>query len=529
MKNRRSVFLRIAVPFLSGVVMASLVHLSVQPLGWGLVAVVMGLVSLLLFNSGRSSSCFACLFAFVGGAFVTTLNREYATGAPPADYMKYDAVVMSTPQRHGKVVGFDALVVDVADRRVSPFMAKVSIAGLDTCRLGIGSGIEALSVFTVPGQRKDSKIPVQRKAATASERRFDYSRYLQTQGFRAQTFVYASDMKLKQISATSIPVWHRLRMHLLAFRQRLIAQFRRGDVSGGNLAVISALTLGDKTMIDRHVRTLYSVSGASHVLALSGLHIAIIYTLLMLLLDGRRLFRLRIAARLLAIATVWWYVMIVGLPVSAVRSALMLSVCSVVAVANRESLSLDHLALAAFVVVAVSPMSVFDVGFQMSFIAVASILLFVPQMERLLFRSPIWQRQPMRWVSGMVTVSLAAQLGVSPLTAYYFGRFSCYFLLTNFIAIPMAMLLLYGALAMFLLSWQPVVSGLLAYGLGSAAQLLNDALALIAGLPMASIENIAISPWQVVAVYGVVVLVWLGMRMIGGYGVMRPFGMGNEP
>ena len=514
MKNRRSVFLRIAVPFLSGVVMASLVHLSVQPLGWGLVAVVMGLVSLLLFNSGRSSSCFACLFAFVGGAFVTTLNREYATGAPPADYMKYDAVVMSTPQRHGKVVGFDALVVDVADRRVSPFMAKVSIAGLYTCRLGIGSGIEALSVFTVPGQRKDSKLPVQRKAATASERRFDYSRYLQTQGFRAQTFVYASDMKLKQISATSIPVWHRLRLHLLAFRQRLIAQFSRGDVSGASLAVISALTLGDKRMIDRHVRTVYSVSGASHVLALSGLHIAIIYTLLMLLLDGRRLFRLRIAARLLAIATVWWYVMIVGLPVSAVRSALMLSVCSVVAVANRESLSLDHLALAAF---------------QMSFIAVASILLFVPQMERLLFRSPIWQRQPMRWVSGMVTVSLAAQLGVSPLTAYYFGRFSCYFLLTNFIAIPMAMLLLYGALAMFLLSWQPVVSGLLAYGLGSAAQLLNDALALISGLPMASIENIAISPWQVVAVYGVVVLVWLGMRMIGGYGVMRPFRMGNEP
>lgn len=509
--------------------MASLVHLSVQPLGWALVAVVMGLVSLLLFNSGRSSSCFACLFAFVGGAFVTTLNREYATGAPPADYMKYDAVVMSTPQRHGKVVGFDALVVDVADRRISPFMAKVSIAGLDTCRLGIGSGIEALSVFTVPGQRKDSKLPVQRKTARAPERRFDYSRYLQPQGFRAQTFVYASDMKLKQISATSIPIWHRLRLHLLAFRQRLLAQFRRGDVSGGNLAVISALTLGDKTMIDRHVRTVYSVSGASHILALSGLHIAIIYTLLMLLLDGRRLFRLRIAARLLAIATVWWYVMIVGLPVSAVRSALMLSVCSVVAVANRESLSLDHLALAAFVVVAVSPMSVFDVGFQMSFIAVASILLFVPQMERLLFRSPIWQRQPMRWVSGMVTVSLAAQLGVSPLTAYYFGRFSCYFLLTNFIAIPIVMLLLYGALTMFLLSWQPVVSGLLAYGLGSAAQLLNDALALIAGLPMASIENIAISPWQVVAVYGVVVLVWLGMRMIGGYGVMRPFRMGNEP
>ena len=148
--------------------MASLVHLPVQPLGWGLVAVVMGLVSLLLFNSGRSSSCFACLFAFVGGAFVTPLNREYATGAPPADYMKYDAVVMSTPQRHGKVVGFDALVVDVADRRISPFMAKVSIAGLDTCRLSIGSGIEALSVFTVPGQRKDSKLPVQRKATTAS-------------------------------------------------------------------------------------------------------------------------------------------------------------------------------------------------------------------------------------------------------------------------------------------------------------------------------------------------------------------------
>ena len=529
MKNRRSVFLRIAVPFLLGVVMASLVHLPVQPLGWGLVAVVMGLASLLLFNSGRLSSCFVCLFAFVGGAFVTTLNREYATGAPPADYMKYDAVVMSTPQRHGRVVSFDALVVDVAGRSVSPFMAKVSIAGPYTFRLGIGSGIEALSVFTMPGQIKDSTKSGQIKATTSSERRFDYSRYLQTQGFRAQTFVYASDMKAKQISVSSIPVLHRLRLHLLTFRQRLLHLFSRGDVAGDNLAVISALTLGDKRMIDRHVRTVYSVSGASHVLALSGLHIAIIYTLLMLLLDGRRLFRLRIAARLLAIATVWWYVMIVGLPVSAVRSALMLSVCSVVTVANRESLFLDHLALAAFVVVAVSPMSVFDVGFQMSFIAVASILIFVPELERILFSAPIWQRYPMRWVSGMVAVSVAAQLGVTPLTVYYFGRFSCYFLFTNFIAIPMAMILIYGALTMFLLSWMPVVSGLIASALGLAAQLLNDVLRFVASLPMASIEDITINLWQAFVVYGAIILLWCMMRLYGSYGVMKSFKMGNEP
>lgn len=492
-----------------------------QPLGWGIAAALSGGLAVVLSPRGRVASFFVCLLAFAGGAFAASLQKSVAAGAPPAEYVSYDAVVTGSPQRHGRIVTLDALVVDVKGVRTSPFLLKMSISGLDTCALQIGDGIECLSVLAAPGSGSGR--------GSAQDRRFSYSRYLQCQGFRAQTLVYASDIRRKAVPLRSLPLWQRMRMKLLDSRQRLRSRLAAGGMAGDNLAVASALALGDKSMITPSLRSAYSVSGASHVLALSGLHISIIYSLLLLLLDGRRAYRLRMAARLLAIVTVWWYVMLVGMPVSAVRSALMLSVCSVVSAANRGRLTAGHLSFAAFVVVALSPFSLFDVGFQMSFLAVASILLIVPQLERLLFAAPFWRRGAMRWVSGMVSVSLAAQIGVAPLSAYYFGRFSVYFLLANFVAVPAAMLVLYVSLAVFLLSWVPPLQRLAVSGLDSAVQFLNDALHIISSLPMASVEGIRMSVWHLAAVYVLIAVVCCALRMWGRYHVVRPFGMGNEP
>ena len=519
--RRQTAFLVLSLSFLLGAATVLTCGFRLQPLGWGIAAALSGVMAVALSSRGRAASFCVCLFAFAGGAFAASLQKSVAAGAPPAEYVSYDAVVTGTPQRHGKIVALDALVVDVKGVRTSPFLMKVNISGLDTCTLRIGDGICGLSVLAAPGSGN--------RRGLAQDRRFSYSRYLRCQGFRAQTLVHASDISRKTVPLRSLSLWQRLRIKLLDLRWRLRSRFAEGGMAGDNLAVASALALGDKSMITPELRSAYSVSGASHVLALSGLHISIIYSLLLLLVDGRRVLRLRLAARLLAIVTVWWYVMLVGLPVSAVRSALMLSVCSVVSAANRGRLTVGHLSFAAFVVVALSPFSLFDVGFQMSFLAVASILLFVPQLERLLFAASFWRRGALRWVSGMVSVSLAAQIGVAPLSAYYFGRFSNCFLLANFVAVPVAMLILYGALAVFLLAWIPPLQRLAVSGLDLAVQFLNDALHLISSLPMASVEGIRMNLWHLAAAYALLAVVCCVMRMSGRYHVIRPFAMGNEP
>lgn len=145
----------------------------------------------------------------------------------------------------------------------------------------------------------------------------------------------------------------------------------------------------------------------------------------------------------------------------------------------------------------VQPLELWDVGFQLSFLAVLAILVFYPTFFHLLTLShPV-----SRWIWGMACVSLAAQLGTAPLVAYYFGRFSCYFLLTNFIVIPLATFILYSAVLFFLCSPLPFLQQLPATLLTVLSQLMNDFLGRIARLPGASIEGLQPSVLQLSLLY----------------------------
>lgn len=176
--------------------------------------------------------------------------------------------------------------------------------------------------------------------------------------------------------------------------------------------------------------------------------------------------------------------------------------------------SFVSLSVAALVVVIASPMSVFDLGFQMSFIAVASILIAAEPLYLSLV--PAWMKRSAagRWMGRMLSVSVVAQAGVAPLTAYCFGRFSCYFLLANVIAVPLATLLLYLALGVALGSGLPVVGQVLVYCLDSVSQLLNDGVSVLSVLPGASVENIRMSALQTVLVYALMVVVYVLVRFV---------------
>jgi competence protein ComEC len=294
----------------------------------------------------------------------------------------------------------------------------------------------------------------------------------------------------------------RSKTYFMQQREKLLARFSDNGIDGDAYAVVAAMSLGDKSALTRNLKDTYSVSGASHVLALSGLHLGIIYMLFSLFLPRRRWPAL---SQLVIILFIWAFVFLVGMSVSVVRSAVMLTVYGLLSIGNRDKMSINALAFTAIVMLMWNPSWLFDVGFQMSFMAVLAILLFVPLFEDVFSAEYLMEHRWIKRIWGLVTVSCSAQLGVAPLIAFYFGRFSTYFLLTNFIVIPAAMVILW-------LSIVVLVFPSLAYILLYIVELLNIALSRISAIPGASIDGLHPSVIQVVLVY---ILIFCSYLLIG--------------
>ena len=288
------------------------------------------------------------------------------------------------------------------------------------------------------------------------------------------------------------------------FRQQAEQQLHTLHIGEQDFAVIAAMAMGDKSALSQETKEAYSISGTSHILAVSGLHIGIIFQLIILLLGGKRRSKLTI---ILSTTIVWAYVIFIGFPASAVRAATMLSIYSMVLLSLRPDPTLNTLALAYIIMVLVNPFNIFDIGFQMSFLAVGSILLFYPLFFCLLSS----HSNIIRAIWGLFCVSLAAQIGTLPLIVFYFGRISCYSLITSFIAIPAATLILYLCVLLFILSPLTYISFLASPTEGlmqlvmnvltSITQFINTAFQLTSMLPGASIEHVHLSLLQLAILY----------------------------
>ena len=298
-------------------------------------------------------------------------------------------------------------------------------------------------------------------------------------------------------------------------RNTIQKHLRSLNIQEQDFAIVSAMTLGDKTSLTKETKDIYSISGASHILAVSGLHIGIIFQLFILLLGGRRR---SIPTIILSITAIWAYVIFIGMPASAIRSATMISICCFAMLSHRKALSINNLAFAYVIMLIYNPLYLFDISFQMSFMAVYSILLFYQPLEGLCSTSHFYTR----WPWSMLCISIAAQIGTMPLIIYYFGRISCYALFTSFIAIPAATVILWLSAAILLLTLLthiPLMSLLsepllhfAASGLISITQATNTALKLTTMLPGASIDGIKINIPQLCLIYFCIIVGYIFIR-----------------
>lgn len=387
-----------------------------------------------------------------------------------------------------------------------------------------------------PGDRLAFYAPVRLPSHPMVSGEFDYQNYLLTHGISGTA--YADSGAWVKLGTVGEMNW---RSRMLRLRDRLTQHYAQ-HWSGRQLGVISALTLGDKTLLDSDTRDLFSDTGASHVLALSGLHLSILFGLLQSLLLRRIRHRpAYIGAQLVALAALWGFVWLTGAPISLQRAAWMFTLLQVGLVLQRHSsASLNNLAFAAVCLLIIDPYSLFDVGFQLSFAAVGGIILghryvwpslplpapwepFSPPWRRIRPPYALPPRHPRlyEWRSAVdrrlyafltrdaysfVTVSLSAQLSTLPLILYYFHRPAPYALLANVVAIPCANVLLVGALCFFLLP-VPVLRDWVAEGLGTVLNWMTRGLEWVATLPGAACQveasalTLLLSPFAVFFLY----------------------------
>ena len=296
----------------------------------------------------------------------------------------------------------------------------------------------------------------------------------------------------------------RAQANALELRNQLVNTLSDKGLEQQELAIVSAMTLGDKSLINKELRSDYSRAGASHVLALSGLHLGIIYFVFSFMTARwRRRYHhwSRPVSEGLILITMWSYVVLVGMSPSVVRAAIMMTVYSLLSLQNRNRSSLNALAFTAIIMLVADPMILFNISFQLSFVAVAFILLYQGRIYSLI---PSSTHPIIKWCWRFLSVSLAAQLGVAPLTAYYFHQVPSYFLLSSLVVMVFTPLIIYLSLLFFLLMWLPVVQSWLVVPLSWLVHIQNTCLQGVSSLPGSTFVTPSLHPLQVCLIYVII-------------------------
>lgn len=343
----------------------------------------------------------------------------------------------------------------------------------------------------------NGRVDVPRNSGNPCE--FDYAAYLRRQGISGVLFCDSTHWRTTADRQLTLP------LRALRYRATLQTQYER-YFEGYDLAVLSALTLGEKGKLTPAVREVFSETGTSHILALSGLHLGILfgfYNLLLLAFARRR--RWRIALSIPGLLLIWGYALLAGMPTSLLRSAIMFTIMQLALWRQTDVFSLNNLALAACLILLFSPQALFDVGFQLSFLSVLGIQLFFPLIPKL-HRAESLHKAPLRALAvfclDLLAVSLCAQVFTLPLVAYYFNIVPLYGLLASYVAIPLAYPLLFFSVLFFII---PPLQPFFATVLKVCLHLLYDGLACIASFPQAALA------WYPSAVTVILCYVALGL------------------
>jgi len=328
---------------------------------------------------------------------------------------------------------------------------------------------------------------------------FDYGKYLETKGIYAQVFTESSQLKVS--SNIEKTIW----FYTSRFRNTIIENLAKSGFKKEELAVVVALILGQQQDISPEILRDYQYAGAVHILSVSGLHVGFILLFINFILKPLPKNHIGNIIRLIVVLiSLWLFALVAGLAPSVVRSATMFSFLAVGMFLNRQT-NMYHTTLASlFLILLIEPLFLFDIGFQLSYIALFFILWLQPMLKKL------WQPKNivLTYFWDILTVSFAAQIGAFPLSIYYFHQFPGLFFVTNLVLIPCLSVVMALGVVLMILAYFDTVPVLLSKTVEISITIMNEFIKWVASIESFVIKDIPLSFSLLIASY-LIIFAWV--------------------
>lgn len=336
-------------------------------------------------------------------------------------------------------------------------------------------------------------------SAPANPGEFDFKRFLSFKNIYHQQFVQTDKVQFLQDAEIKGFIYYSHQVRYWA--TQVIQSYIKGD---REQAVAEALILGVTDGIDTDLQDAYAASGAMHVLAVSGLHVGIIYVILLFLLRPLNSYSWsRWAVAGISILLLWAFAFITGLSPSVLRAVTMFSFVALARPLGWRTNIYNTLAASAFVLLIYNPYLIMSVGFQLSYLAVLGIVY----LQRPIYNLWEIENRVGNWVWQITCISIAAQIATFPLGMLYFHQFPVYFLVSNLFVIPLSTFVLVGGIILLLAS--PIK--IIAVGIGYAVQWLivslNWLVMEVETWPFSLIQNIPVTTMQSWLIMGILILI----------------------
>ncbi len=401
----------------------------------------------------------------------------------------WEGKLLTEPMQRAKTVKFILKIIRRADHDSTLHRSVKVLAYLKTDTLPAGLHLGSFLIFH--GKMSSVEVP-------KNPGEFNYHDYLLNKGIRYTIFIDKKSWKFLSASTGFSPP-----AVFSHWRNLLLQSLRAQGLSGDEYAIAAAILLGYDQLIAPDLHQDFTAAGAVHILVVSGMHVGIIFLIFSFLFSFLLRFKNGNHLRnVLLLLVIWSYAMLTGLSPSVSRAATMISLFILADIFRRGYDNFNILAASATLLLLLNPLLLFDVGFQLSYAAVAGILMFYfPIYRSVYFRNKIFQ---VLWAA--LVISFSAELGVFAIAAHYFHQFPLYFLLTNLAVFALSYLIIFSGLAFLSFSWIPFVSHLLAVVLAKMVGVLIVIVRFIASMPFSAVYDLYFPWFKVVLIFAL--LVW---------------------
>ncbi len=420
---------RLLIAYIIGVIMAYYIDVEIESVLWVLFISLLITCSLVTFS--RRNKVLKLFFSLAVLVFFVVLGNLNLSSKNPAYHDSHYINYVITGQE--QVVTFkltDQLHPNAYNDR---FYAEISQLGNEAVK---GKALILFKKADSVSYQLGDELTVYDDISSASDERnpgdFNYKEYLESIDVYGQ--IYVDDDQILSVITVNEKSW------IINLRDGLMMTLENSGLKERPLGMIQALILGQRNNVDAAVTQSFRNAGVIHILALSGLHVGIILLILSRLTNWMK--RLKYGNWIqsaVIIVLLWIFALLTGMSPSILRAVTMFSFIAIGMNVKRKTSIFHSLALSAFVLLLINPKLLFHVGFQLSYTAVLAIILMQPIIYNLIKRSR-WKVVDYFWQ--IFTVTLAAQIGVAPLSLFYFHQFPGLFLLGNMLLLPVLPLII---------------------------------------------------------------------------------------